>query len=260
MHWSSIVAMVFSCLALFGVLALAISFGISPGASNKRLYQNVHGVYEPVVTASNRSFDLGLVQSRFFVDGRRMYNGDRILLMHQHRPQENGIYVVGQPLRRAHDMRDSKQIIPGNRVFVLEGDQNGLKTFHVRINSQEVTLGLTEISFVPEIHNLVREPMKNNQMLVSSDRTKTHTRWIDMPGMLNVTSGKNTQIPIADTTEPGGLRFESDFYHTATGLHLPGGTEGAGAAIPPAGYVPIMVTVGGVPTQRYLHTYNAIPP
>jgi len=218
-HWSVILALSLASIALIAVVILAICVVVSPGATHRNLFARVRGVHPPVRVASTKPLDVNLIRSKFVCDEIPLQDGDRILLKDQPDPRMNGIYIVGQPLKRASDMAHDKQLIEGNAVFVQEGSDNKHRTYCLFLDERKATLGHTSLYFHLERDRMFREPVQEHAVLTASDETQTGTRWKTMAGALNVHQDEKDGIAIADAEAPGGLRYVSS-HPSGTGLRI----------------------------------------
>lgn len=84
------------------------------------------------------------------MDGVSLATGNRVLLMNQTAPAENGIWVVAASgaASRATDADSSAEVTPGMAVSVEEGTANGDKAFMLTTNGP-ITLGTTGLTFSP---------------------------------------------------------------------------------------------------------------
>lgn len=81
------------------------------------------------------------------IDGVVLANGNRVLVMAQTDPVENGIYVFnGGALTRATDADTSAELRPGTAVSASEGTANGNHTF-VLVSDDPVAVGTSPIAF-----------------------------------------------------------------------------------------------------------------
>lgn len=83
------------------------------------------------------------------IDGVTLSDGDRVLLMGQTDPAENGIYTFTGPagnLIRSSDADSEDELRPGSITTVSEGAGQGNKTY-VLITDGPLTLGTTPLSF-----------------------------------------------------------------------------------------------------------------
>ncbi len=82
------------------------------------------------------------------MDGVPLVTGNRVLLMAQTAPAENGIYVVvaSGAASRASDADSNTEVTPGMATSVEEGTTNGDKAFILTTNGP-ITLGTTGLSF-----------------------------------------------------------------------------------------------------------------
>lgn len=81
------------------------------------------------------------------IDGVTLVDGDRVLVMNQTAPAENGIYVAhAGPWTRAADANVSGLVTSGMYCFITEGTVNGDKGFVLTTNDS-ITLGTTGLTF-----------------------------------------------------------------------------------------------------------------
>jgi hypothetical protein len=83
------------------------------------------------------------------IDGVTMVAGDRVLLMGQTAPAENGIWVwnaAASAMTRATDADTSAEVTPGLFTFVEEGTTNADRGFVLTTNAP-ITLGTTGLAF-----------------------------------------------------------------------------------------------------------------
>jgi phage-related tail fiber protein len=82
------------------------------------------------------------------MDGVSLVTGNRVLLMNQTAPAENGIYVVAASgaASRATDADSSAEVTSGMAVSVEEGTANGNKAFQLTTDNP-ITLGTTGLTF-----------------------------------------------------------------------------------------------------------------
>lgn len=81
------------------------------------------------------------------IDGVALNDGDRVLVMAQTDPVENGIYTFsGGTLTRSIDADTSAELRPGTAVSASEGTTNGNHTF-VLVSDDPITVGTSPISF-----------------------------------------------------------------------------------------------------------------
>jgi hypothetical protein len=97
-----------------------------------------------VRAASTTNLDLTGLET---VDGVSLIAGDRILVMGQTAPEQNGIYVVAAGAwARSEDANTDEDVTAGLFTFVSEGVDNGNNGF-VLITPDPVVLGTTELEF-----------------------------------------------------------------------------------------------------------------
>ncbi len=102
---------------------------------------------EPVRAAASGQASLGALINGSTVDGITMATGDRVLLMGQTTPSQNGIYIVAASgsAARATDADTADEVL-GMAVFVREGTSNAGKQF-ICVASAPITLGTTALPF-----------------------------------------------------------------------------------------------------------------
>lgn len=98
---------------------------------------------ESVRVATTQNITLGGLPN---IDGVTVSLGDRVLVKNQTDATQNGIYVVGDPWKRAPDADTSGKISPGMYCFVEEGTTNADSGF-VLVTNAPITLGTTELVF-----------------------------------------------------------------------------------------------------------------
>ncbi|MFM8530212.1 MAG: hypothetical protein ACKOD2_11175, partial [Ilumatobacteraceae bacterium] len=82
------------------------------------------------------------------VDGVSLAVGDRVLVMNQTNPRQNGLYVVATGRwTRAADADTAAELVAGSYVFVAEGATGGRRGFV--LTDDVVQVGNTPLSFVP---------------------------------------------------------------------------------------------------------------
>ncbi|MFM7183928.1 MAG: beta strand repeat-containing protein [Planctomycetota bacterium] len=82
------------------------------------------------------------------VDGVSLAVGDRVLVMNQTNPRQNGLYVVATGgWTRAADADTAAELVAGSYVFVAEGATGGRRGFV--LTDDVVQVGNTPLSFVP---------------------------------------------------------------------------------------------------------------
>lgn len=97
-----------------------------------------------VRAASTSNLDLTGLET---VDGVTLVAGDRVLVMGQTAPQDNGIYIVAAGAwSRSEDANTDADVTAGMFTFVSEGTDNGSNGF-VLITPDPVVLGTTELEF-----------------------------------------------------------------------------------------------------------------
>ena len=107
--------------------------------------------YKDSARAATRS-DLNLLTMIYSVDDIVLKHKDRVLLAGQSNLTENGIYVwnsITSRLVRAPDADSSYELSAGVKVYVEEGTLNSQTNF-VLVTPGEITLGLTELTFLKE--------------------------------------------------------------------------------------------------------------
>jgi len=118
---------------------------------NKQQY-SIQGlsVKQSVIVASTEPVDLDWLAPNVNLDGRRLQEGDRILLKDQTNPQENGIYIIGivGPPVRSTDM-DWWTDAAGIFTFVESGTTNASSGWVVTNTSGRGWVGRDAIIWAP---------------------------------------------------------------------------------------------------------------
>lgn len=104
------------------------------------------GSFSPCRVAATANVDIAS-GSLLTVDGVQIIQDDRVLLINQTDPKENGIYLakVGSWLR-TDDFNHQVAILGGKIIPVLEGEQNGKKTFQL-VTTGDISIGSSDILF-----------------------------------------------------------------------------------------------------------------
>lgn len=119
-------------------------------AANRQYVDNVaRGLYwkEPVRAAPTANITIATPGAT--MDGVTLATNDRVLLMNQTTPSQNGIYVwtgASTPLTRSLDADGGTELAPGTAVSVTQGTVNGDKTF-VMISDAAITIGSTSMTW-----------------------------------------------------------------------------------------------------------------
>lgn len=80
------------------------------------------------------------------IDGVTLASGDRVLVKDQSTPSQNGPYVAGASPARAPDADATGELIPGTKIRITEGDQNGDTEWAITTDGT-ITIGTTGITF-----------------------------------------------------------------------------------------------------------------
>lgn len=80
------------------------------------------------------------------IDGVAVVAGDRVLVLEQTNPVDNGVWVVGTgSWSRPEDMNGARDIVEGTQIYVVEGDT--LASFQFSLDTVDPVIGVTGLVF-----------------------------------------------------------------------------------------------------------------
>lgn len=168
------------------------------------------------------------------VDGVTLADGDRVLLMGQNDPAENGIYTfTGGALQRAGDADSAAELRPGSIATVSEGAGQGNKTY-VLITDGPITLGTSPLTWTLANNNTAPVYVGGDGIAVDGG---THE--------ITVTPATNGGISVGGSgisvvaAGDGGLSVGADGIeaNVGDGLDVNGSNELTVVAMPDAGLI-----------------------